>query len=79
MERSSRVLHHGNAKKKKIPQFFLLKFNFDLLKAEIILVGFNMKLCDDIGDASSSSLLMDLSRHALRTNGKLFSNFGNIF
>ena len=54
MERSSRVLQHGNPKfnylKKK------LKLNFDLVgqRAEIVRVGLNMNLSDDIGDASSN-------------------------
>ena len=63
MERSSRVLQHGNIKiwLKKIRNwilnvFFLSsKFNFDLCRrAEIIQVGLNMHPYDDIGDASSS-------------------------
>ena len=58
MERSSRVLHHGNP---KIWFFFSKKFEiefdlyFDLCwRAEIIQVGLNMHLYVDIGDASSS-------------------------
>ena len=54
MERSSRVLHHENP---KIWFFFQknLKLNFDLCqRAEIVQVGLNMHLYDDIGDASSS-------------------------
>ena len=59
MERSSRVLQHGN---QKIWFFFFLKFEiefdlyFDLCwRAEInIQVGLNMHLYVDIGDASSS-------------------------
>ena len=59
MERSSRVLHHGN---QKIWFFFSKKFEieFDLYfdlgwRAEInIQVGLNMHLSVDIGDASSS-------------------------
>ena len=58
MERSSRVLHHGNP---KIWFFFSKKFEivFDLYfklcwRSEIIQVGLNMHLYDDIGDASSS-------------------------
>ena len=49
MERSSRVLHHGNP---KILFFFQknLKFNFDLCqRAEIVQAGLNMNLYDDIG------------------------------
>ena len=54
MERSSRVLHHGN------PRFWFFfqnrsKLNFDLCRrVEIVLVGLNKHLYDDIGDASSS-------------------------
>ena len=58
MERSSRVLQHGN---QKIKFFFSKKFEiefdlyFDLCwRAEIIQVGLNMHLYVDIGDASSS-------------------------
>ena len=58
MERSSRVLLHGN---QKIWFFFSRKFEiefnlyFDLCwRAEIIQVGLNMHLYVDIGDASSS-------------------------
>ena len=58
MERSSRVLQHGN---QKIWFFFPKKFKieFDLYfdlwwRAEIIQVGLNMHLYVDIGDASSS-------------------------
>ena len=58
MERSSRVLHHGNP---KIWFFFSKKFEieFDLYfvlcwRTEIIQEGLNMHLYDDIGDASSS-------------------------
>ena len=58
MERSSRVLQHGN---QKIWFFFSKKFEiefdlyFDLCwRAEIIQVGLNKHLYDDIGDASSS-------------------------
>ena len=58
MERSSRVLQHGN---QKIWFFFSKKFEiefdlyFDLCwRAEIIQVGLNMHLYVDIGDASSS-------------------------
>ena len=58
MERSSRVLLHGN---QKIWFFFSRKFGieldlyFDLCwRAEIIQVGLNMHLYVDIGDASSS-------------------------
>ena len=58
MERSSRVLQHGNP---KIWFFFFIKFEiefdlyFDLCwRAEIIQVGLNMHLFVDIGDASSS-------------------------
>ena len=59
MERSSRVLHHGN---QKFDFFFFFKkfeIEFDLYfnlcwRAEIIQVGLNMHLYDDIGDASSS-------------------------
>ena len=63
MERSSRILQHGIIKIwfKKIRNwvltcFFLSsKLNFDLCRrAEIIRVGLNMHLYDDIGDASSS-------------------------
>ena len=64
MERSSRILQHGIIKiwLKKIRNwvltcFFFLssKLNFDLCRrAEIIQVGLNMHLYDDIGDASSS-------------------------
>ena len=57
-ERSSRVLQHGN---QKIWFSFSKKFEiefdlyFDLCwRAEIIQVGLNMHLYDDIGDASSS-------------------------
>ena len=46
MERSSRVLHHGNP---KIWFFFSNKFEI-----EFWLVRLNMNLYDDIGDASSS-------------------------
>ena len=73
MDRSSRVLQHGNI---KICFFFNLKLNFDLYfvwlvfflssnlnfdlyfdlcqRDEIIQVGLNMHLYDDIRDASSS-------------------------
>ena len=58
MERSSRVLQHGN---QKIWFFFSKKFEiefdlyFDLCwRAEILQVGLNMHLYVDIGDASSS-------------------------
>ena len=58
MERSSRVLHHGN---QKIWILFSKKFEiefdlyFDLCwRAEIIQVGLNMHLYVDVGDASSS-------------------------
>ena len=54
MERSSRVLQHGNP---KIWFFFQknLKLNFDMCqRAEIVQVGLNKYLYDDIGDASSS-------------------------
>ena len=58
MERSSRLLQHGNPKNWF---FFSKKFEieidlyFDLCwRAEIIQVGLNMHLYDDIGDASSS-------------------------
>ena len=58
MERSSRVLQHGNQKnwfffsKKFEIEFYLY---FDLCwRAEIIQVGLNMHLYVDIGDASSS-------------------------
>ena len=58
MERSSRVLQHGNP---KIWFFFSKKFEiefdlyFDLCqRGEIIQVGLNMHLYVDIGDASSS-------------------------
>ena len=58
MERSSRVLQHGNPKiwffsqKSSKLKFY---FYFDLCqRAEIIQVGINMHLYDDIGDASSS-------------------------
>ena len=57
MERSSRVLQHGNRKiwffSKKIR--LSSKLNFDLCqRAEVIREGLNMHLYDDIGDASSS-------------------------
>ena len=58
MERSSRVLQHGN---QKIWFFFTKKFEiefdlyFDLCwRAEIVQVGLKMHLYVDIGDASSS-------------------------
>ena len=58
LERSSRVLHHGN---QEIWFFFSKKIEieFDLYfvlwwRTEIIQVGFNMHLYVDIGDASSS-------------------------
>ena len=54
MERSSRVLQHRNP---KVLFFFQknLKLNFDLCqRAEIVQVGLNINLYDDIGDASSS-------------------------
>ena len=66
MERSSRVLQHGNIKnwfffpkissKLNVDLFFLSsKLNIDLCqRAEIIQVVLNMHLYDDIGDASSS-------------------------
>ena len=54
MERSSRVLQHEDTKN----WFFFLKsskLNFDLCqKSDIVQVGLNMHLYDDIGDASSS-------------------------
>ena len=51
MERSSRVLQHGNPKKFDS----LKKMNFDLCqRAEIVQVGLNMNLYDDIRAASSS-------------------------
>ena len=53
MERSSRILHNGNTK----IRFFSknLKLHFDLCqRAEIVQVGLNMHLYDDIGDVSSS-------------------------
>ena len=53
MERSLRVLQHGN------PIFLNLELNFDLYfdlcqRAEIFQVGLSMNLYVDIGDASSS-------------------------
>ena len=58
MERSSRVLHHGNPKiwffsSKKIEIEFDLYFDL-CWRAEIIQVGLNMHIYVDIGDASSS-------------------------
>ena len=64
MERSSRLLQHGNIKIwfKKIRNWILTcfflssKLNFDLCQRAVIniQVGLNMHLYDDIGDASSS-------------------------
>ena len=57
MERSSRVLHHGNQKIWFFSKKFEIDFDlyFDLFwRAEIIQVRLNMHLYDDIGDASSS-------------------------
>ena len=58
MERSSRVKQHGNTKIWFFFFFFFQKssnLNFDLCqRAEIVQVGLNMNLYNDIGDASSS-------------------------
>ena len=74
MERSSRVLQHGNIKiwfKKNS------KLNFDLCqRAEIIQVGLNMHLYDNIGDASSSlrgsTSSFELVFKLLANNRKIF-------
>ena len=59
MGRSSRLLQHGNPKfnyLKKKKKLILTCSYFDLVgqTAEIVLVGLNMNLSDDIRDASSS-------------------------
>ena len=88
MERSSRVLQHGNIKiwfkkKKKLKlnvdlYFFFLssKLNFDLYfdlcqRDEIIQVGLNKHLYDDIGDASSS-LQGSTSSYASPSSGEAY-------
>ena len=75
MEGSSRVLQHGNPK----IWFFFQKnlklnftFHFDLChRSEIVLVGLNMNLYDDIGDALSS---LRGSTSSWYINGKVFRN-----
>ena len=54
MERSSWVLQHGNPKILFSQRSSKLNFNL-CRRAEIVQVGLNMHLYDDIGDASSTS------------------------
>ena len=75
MERSLQVLHHGNPK----IRFFSknLKLNFDLYfnlcqRAEIVQVGLNMNLYDDIGDASSSHLVRKVFESTFRNRFCLY-------
>ena len=75
MERSSRVLRHGNQKFDFFSRKFEIEFDlyFDLCwRVEIIHVGLNMHLHVDIGDASSS-LWGSTSSSKLLESGVIFS------